>query len=426
MKHKISLAGATFFYFFILFFTVSVHASFANEEKVSTKGFTEAGVCKECHAAIYNNWKSSLHGASISDPVFEAAFMQAIKEHGEGSRQFCLSCHSPTTRFTGDYNLKADISNEGITCSFCHTITGVDLSKNIPVISNEPGSMIRGPLSDVSSPAHNIKPSNLHLSSDICGGCHELKGSNGVPILSTYSEWKESPYSKEGIECQNCHMPEIFGVPDVNPDVKKTDHFAKDHAVLGGHSQIKLSKAATVFSNVEDSGNKILVRTTVNNRESGHKLPTGIPSRKILLTVSLKNAGGVVISEQSRTYEKVLVDDTGKVLTDISELFTKSFKVLSDNRIAPKEARIETFEFVKPEGLKGYKIDSILQYQFQIPVLSVQNMDIEMAHDTYESSEIAKEQESTPFNTIIIISFILGALITFLIYKAYNKYINQK
>src|SRR5512140_694776 len=63
---------------------------------VSETGYTSALVCGSCHADIYKSWKNSMHAFSTSDPVFEVAFMQAIKEQ-PSARALCLGCHAPTT-----------------------------------------------------------------------------------------------------------------------------------------------------------------------------------------------------------------------------------------------------------------------------------------------------------------------------------------
>ncbi len=417
-----SRGGVNAVFFSILFFITSF--SFISEAvnlKVNRLDFTSSNICKNCHTDIYKNWNASMHAAAISDPIFEVSFMEAIKDKGDEARKFCLQCHSPTTRRTEDYELKADISSEGITCTFCHTITNVNMETAIPTISNDPGNVMRGPFDNISSPAHKIKESEVHKTAKICGSCHEMKGKNGVTILGTYSEWKESSYSKEGIKCQNCHMPEMFGVNDVNPDVKKTNNFAKDHSVFGGHSQIKLNKAATISSKIEDNGDKIIVNTTVFNRESGHKIPTGIPSRKIILEVNLLNEKNEVVSSQSRAYRKVLVDEAGKELENIKDIFFYAARVLSDNRIAPKEARKETFEFKKPSGLKKYKVENILKYQMQTPVISLKTMEVEMASNTHNSAEIETSHEEVPIIVIFIIAFIGGVLITYLILRASKK-----
>lgn len=391
--------------------------------KVNQEGFTSSTVCQQCHSEIFKSWSNSMHASSISDPVFEASYLKAIKNKGEDARKFCLFCHSPTTRITEDYYIKSTIATEGVTCSFCHTITSVDLETNLPKISNQAGSIIRGPLMDIKSPAHKIEGSQLHLKSELCAGCHELKGKNGVPILSTYSEWKESSYMKQGIQCQNCHMPEIFGIPIVNSDVKATQNFAKDHAVLGGHSQIKLSKAASVSTKVKVENNKAVIEALVQNKESGHKIPTGIPARKIILYVSLYDKNGKALATQNRVYQKVIVDDAENILTDGADIFLKSERVLSDNRIAPNEARKELFEFPIPAGLKDFKVESILKYEFQTPVISLQNMQVEMAKDIHISgSEVSSDEKILSNIYVIVASFMIGVLITHLGYRIYKRY----
>ncbi|RMF94103.1 MAG: hypothetical protein D6734_08540 [Candidatus Schekmanbacteria bacterium] len=416
-------AGSLIFFQIMLFFILSLFPiqDVGSAIKVNRRDFTSSNVCKKCHTDIYKNWKASMHSASISDPIFEVSFMEAIKDKGNEARKFCLQCHSPTTRVTEDYELKADISSEGITCSFCHSIDSIDMNQNIPVIINKPGDTMRGPFANITSPAHKIKESKVHRTAKICGACHEMKGKNGVTILGTYSEWSESSYSKEGIKCQNCHMPEMFGIYDVNQDVKKTNNFARDHSVFGGHSQIKLNKAATLSSKVEDLGDKIVVNTTVLNRESGHKIPTGIPTRKIILEVNLLNEKDDVIASQSRIYQKVLADETGKILDNIKDIFFYATRVVSDNRIAPKEARKETFEFKKPKGLKKYKIENVLKYQMQTPVISLKTMEVEMARNLHNSAEIKTSSEDVPIIVIFIIAFTAGILITYLILRASKK-----
>ena len=418
--------------FFLLFLLLSLNLvsdTFADNKKekknikVNQKGFTSSTVCKECHSEIFKSWSNSMHASSVSDSVFEASYLKAIKDKGEDARKFCLSCHSPTTRITGDYYIKSAVAAEGVTCSFCHTITSVDMGSNQPKITNQAGDIIRGPLMDVKSTSHNIEGSQLHLKSELCAGCHELKGENGVPILSTYSEWKESSYMKRDIQCQNCHMPELFGVPIVNSDVKATQNFAKDHAVLGGHSQIKLSKAASVSTKVKVENDKAIIEVLVQNRESGHQIPTGMPARKIILYVSLYDKSGKKLATQNRVYRKVMVDVAGNILTEGADIFLKSARVLSDNRILPNEARKEFFEFSLPAGLKDFKVESILNYEFQTPVISLQNMQVEMAKDIHTSgNEIFPEEKILSNIFVIVAAFMLGVLITYLGYRVYEKY----
>ena len=59
---------------------VSPAFAVALETEISTTGFTSARVCGECHVGIYDSWKNSLHGFSVTDPIFDTAFMQASKK----------------------------------------------------------------------------------------------------------------------------------------------------------------------------------------------------------------------------------------------------------------------------------------------------------------------------------------------------------
>ncbi|MGB6368703.1 MAG: multiheme c-type cytochrome, partial [Thermoanaerobaculia bacterium] len=82
----------------------------AAEDEVDPEGYTSARVCGECHSDIYESWKNSLHAFSLTDPIFDTAYMQAVKEAGEEARRVCLRCHAPMTMVNGDYELR-----EGVT-----------------------------------------------------------------------------------------------------------------------------------------------------------------------------------------------------------------------------------------------------------------------------------------------------------------------
>ena len=58
--------------------------------KINEAEYTSSLVCGKCHEAIYSKWKNSMHAQSISDPIFDLAFMQAVKESGEEAKKLCL------------------------------------------------------------------------------------------------------------------------------------------------------------------------------------------------------------------------------------------------------------------------------------------------------------------------------------------------
>lgn len=96
----------------------------ANEE------FQSSYTCIECHPDRYEEWTRSTHALAVSDPVFEASYMRALKSDPQ-YREYCLSCHSPITRASKDFNLTKSISIEGVGCTFCHSVTGVEKNNYI-------------------------------------------------------------------------------------------------------------------------------------------------------------------------------------------------------------------------------------------------------------------------------------------------------
>ncbi len=352
------------------------------------KEYTESKSCERCHSEIYKQWKNSLHASSISDPVFEGVY-KGVEE--EENKRFCLKCHAPTVRVTGDYSLTEPITKEGVTCDFCHTIKGVDLGSKEP-FEFALGLVKRGPFESDLNIGHENHYSEIHLEAEFCAGCHEVVNDNGFHVMSTYTEWKQGPYAEKGIQCQNCHMPEEFGIPIVNPEIAETQHSVTAHKFLGGHSEINIVRAATLTQVVEKVNDHVSVVVYVTNSEAGHSLPTGIPSRKVILTVKLVGNDGRVLEEREVVFKRVLADGEGQAIPEenIKDMFLEARSVKSDNRIKPKETRREEFSFPILKGTTGpLLVESKLDYEFSVPYLEGNVMNVEMARDE-KLIEIAK------------------------------------
>lgn len=392
--------------------------------KINKFGYTSSSICRKCHEGLYNYWIDSMHARSYEDPIFQIAYLKAQAKEGEKIKEYCLSCHSPTTRITKDYGMNRKISHEGVTCDFCHTITEVDLSEEEP-FTYHLGITKYGPYHEVESPVHQTTYSKIHTDSKFCAGCHEQssKVAPHIKVLGTYSEWKESPYSAQGIHCQNCHMPNVIDIPIVKPEIKKSDKLATAHEFMGGHSEIRLEKAAALTSHLKRNGNKIEVTVYITNKESGHRLPTGTPARKVILTVNLKDKDGKQLAERKKVYQKVLINGYGEILDDIADMLLKSVAIKSDNRIAPKETRKEEFQFDIPRGVKDIIVESILKYEFETPVVMTRSMVVEMARDVKSSSQKGWVffRGSRGWIIGMFFFFFLGALIVYFIFKLFSS-----
>ncbi|VVB91042.1 Cytochrome c554 and c-prime [uncultured archaeon] len=323
--------------------------------------------CANCHQDRYGEWTRSMHALSVDDPIFQAAYLRALQSDPK-YRSFCLTCHSPTTRITDDFNLTKSISVEGITCSFCHTVTGVE-SNNYTF---NPDSPMEGPYTDSKTNAHASSYSALHTKSEFCAGCHEFS-INGVPISETYSEWKASPEAAEGEQCQDCHMVTKRGVAATNGTIRDKVY---QHFWYGGRTGQFLANAFQINSSIQRTGNRVKVTLVISNNNVGHMIPSGLPSRKVVLDFNATDKQGQGIFSGQKVYAKTIVDQYNNEVLD----FWKAVSVAKDNRFKPGESRTEVFEF-DARGADEIDIQASLTYQLEAQIITTetQTLNVELA-----------------------------------------------
>jgi len=331
--------------------------------------------CTRCHAPMANEEARKQH-----DPI-QAVF-------GEG----ILNKDNPYF----------DLSTNGVSCSLCHQIspnapfgTNAGYSGHFAIDSYPTSTerLIYGPYQNVNTmPMRNMANftpvySEHIKTSELCASCHDLTtpytDENGTILSQTvedefpeqmpYSEWLNSDFAQTK-SCQQCHMERADGVaiasrPRDNP---KRDDFAQ-HNFLGANRLMlsilqeyrePLGVAATDFSNSLSNAEKLLnnsatlaiTNTSLNagqlkfslniNSETGHKLPTGYPSRRVILHVTVRDA------------DENIVFETGKVNPDGSVVELDSDK--DQGQYEPHYQRIES-----PEQVQVY--EAIMQdYKNQV------------------------------------------------------------
>lgn len=370
---------AALFFFALIFGSNGVRAETENSGEISA---VSSEVCKACHEDIHNFWKNSMHAYSFSDPIFRTAYDKALKLSGE-SKKLCLRCHAPITQFNGDYDLEQEVTKEGVTCDFCHTIIGVSQeSGNYSYEFNFDRTRV-GPLKNADSPLHRTAYSELHTKSEFCAGCHEYTNEAGAKLLETYSEWKNGPYASEGVQCQNCHMPMTEGFV-VKPAVKQTERGINFHNLQGGHSAEKVKTAASVkITDILKFPGSVRITVDVTNTGSGHRIPTGTPSRELLLEAGVFSVPhDRLIEKKTVVFKKTVLGPHGQVLDRDAEIMVNAVKILSDNRIYPRETRSANFTFVGiPTG--SYLVRAKLHYNYLAETSpgEMHQMLIEMAAD---------------------------------------------
>lgn len=342
-------------------------------------GISPSSQCGKCHLDIYNHWKASLHSKSANNAVFQAAYMQVFFHRGESTRKRCLTCHAPVALINDDPRLHEALSQEGINCDFCHSISQVvsQYTGGFHYLF-EFGMIKQGPSANPSSPAHQTRQNPLYQQAEYCRECHELE-ENGFKLIETYSEWKAGPYPGEGTDCQDCHMEPIPG-RKVLPIVKKLDQkTVSNHAFTGGHSLTRRRQAiAVAIENVRTFRNKIEVAVVVTNKGAGHKIPTGLPLKKIILEVAVVPADGGPVKIQRRVYQKTVVDKSGRPITQTADLWlAEGLRVENDNRLEPKEARREAFMFFV-DNPRNSRIVARVLYNYEPEILQPAPVNIQL------------------------------------------------
>lgn len=336
--------------------------------QINPDGWTSATVCGECHQSIYAVWQESLHAKAWSNPIFQAAYQRSIDAYGKEESRLCLSCHTPTVRHGNDFDVENAVTAEGVTCDFCHSVSAVELSDKTDPIRFAVGKTKYGPLRHAQSPAHEIIDSRLHTRSEFCAGCHEYRNANGVTVLGTYSEWKESSYAKKGKQCQDCHMPLVPGRVVALNVKRKTNSSVNLHNISGSHDIDRVRKAVTLeLMGYEWLSDRAWVYVKVANEGSGHCFPTGLPNHRAVLEVTIHD-GSKLVGRREIPFEVVMLDKDRRPLKREHEILVEAASIRSDTRLRPNEVRTIDISF---RDLKATRLvlNAQLYYTYSTEVL---------------------------------------------------------
>jgi hypothetical protein len=317
-----------------------------------------ASACQTCHPKQYAEWRTSMHAYAQHSPVFVAFNEFVVKQTGGSIGSFCDRCHSPIGVSAGESPIEDDaersaVAMEGVTCMVCHSQhrNYAGSSGLLPVpIPGDPEPTVYGPYYGSDEPGapddpaqrliktpHESRHSPLFTQARLCGACHDVFSPDGFRIEEAYSEWRNGPYARRGIACENCHMGPEPGKPFarteytvdyiVDPDIfpNAPKRYRSNHRFTGpdysmlkafGKSDLGLDDAkfaalekqleaerGTLIRNAATMrvwhpshaapGRKLPIRVSVTNSGAGHNLPTGFASeRQLWLEVTVTDAAG--------------------------------------------------------------------------------------------------------------------------------------
>ncbi|MGB0990656.1 MAG: multiheme c-type cytochrome, partial [Halarcobacter sp.] len=409
-----------------------------NKTMYHNEDWTNSTKCKSCHNEIFNQWANSNHKNLVgSNPYYMLLEAIAGEVEGEEFRQWCMGCHNPSGLTTGlsrtSHNMNENslantlfekdgknlVDNykkhgnsrleEGVSCLTCHRITDassvgnssytLDLTNRnkYPFEDDEStlGEYLGHKFINAKPDEHKksyMKP--LYKDPKYCASCHdETSPITDKKIVSTYQQWKESPYNNPNDKsknktCIDCHMTNLknnkfspLKGTSTNGGVIKDDvkvhYFAGSNHFLAGLKDKKgedqiiqlLKTSAQLDVNIKDNQ----VHVGVKNVGAGHHLPTGVADfRELWLDITIKDTNGKTVFSSgklkedgnlgvdARPFMKVFGDENGN---PVGLMFWKYKTLLKDTRIPAKERRVESY---KLEENLAYPLNVRVKLNFRI------------------------------------------------------------
>ena len=384
-----------------------------------------AHTCLLCHRELgekgaqgqYPLWQKSVMASAAKDPYWLAKVKEEVGTFPQMKslvEDKCLSCHAPAQHYSrrvegGKLALDslAARGREGVSCPICHMMDATNLG--------QPSSFTGGFVINTRGAAYGphedpFQMPMLHhtgltamrgehtLKAELCATCHtvitptfDARGKVAGDFLeqAPYLEWAASAYGAAGTTCQSCHVPQLEKAEYIAhrppggpfPPTRPRKPFGL-HLFSGANTLLPkltgdgdaaraadfLSGAAALRVQGAWRGDALEASVVVTNL-AGHKLPTGFPSRRMWLHVTVRDAAGrtvfesgagepgsqphrTVITEasQAQVYETEMADTEGKPTT----LLLRAARYVKDNRILP-----DGFDFLRadrrtlPAGVAG-------------------------------------------------------------------------
>jgi hypothetical protein len=370
-------------------------------------------------------WQASVRRETIDHPEASADIQDecaichmpmARATANAAGRKAEVFAHLPVADHDDDLAL---LAHDGVGCAMCHQISSEKLGTRESFVGGfvlaarqpmprpifGPFDIEKGLTTIMRSSAEFQPTKGDHIrQSELCATCHTLitkaLGPQGqvvgqLPEQMMYLEWKHSAFEAEQRSCQSCHMPAVEQETPITSVLGEPRKGLARHVFVGGNffmlrllnryrldlgveappneleasavrtiRSLQSETAAVAVERAEAAGGRLNVDLAVTNT-TGHKLPTGYPSRRAWLHVAVRDRNGRLVFEsgavapsgliqgndndanaarfephyteirepdQVQIYESIMGDSSGAPTTGL----LTAVRYLKDNRLLPR------------------------------------------------------------------------------------------
>ncbi len=283
----------------------------------------------------------------------------------------CVRCHAPmahhTARLGGQpsptvASLQHDgLAQDGVSCTVCHLVPADDLGTDASFdgqLTIDTARFAYGPYADPNGGIMAFHSGYLPLhgehvqQSSLCATCHTLHTAHAgerFPEQTPYFEWRNSEFTTEPAttatskSCQQCHMPEsaptrIARTPEGGEFLIPLRAPYRAHTFVGGNAflldvlganreALGVEAPADALQRMAFATRKQLAERTATveigeltradgelrftvriENQTGHKFPTGFPSRRAWLQLQVRSGRRVVFDSGGWNRDGALVD----------------------------------------------------------------------------------------------------------------------
>ncbi len=310
--------------------------------------------CGACHPAQHADWMTSLHSKATGPGV--AGQLVEMIESDPPSALSCLACHAPLAEqaplvaagkeLWRNPAYDEALGGKGLACAGCH-VRGHQrfgpprrdgsLTSEVPRDTLPHGGVTRTP---------------AFLRSEFCQGCHQFTPDglalNGKLLENTYNEWKASRFAREGVQCQDCHMPD------------------RRHLWRGIHDADMVRSGLTITATAGAArarpGETATATLAVTSTRVGHAFPTYVTPRVILRAELLDAAGRVVAgSRAEKVIAREVALDLSREVFDTRLLPGRSAALQYRRRIKAPGTRVRLSVVLEPDAFYTKLFEALLR-----------------------------------------------------------------